>query len=509
MTAPASVAGRSSGDSAFRVTIVGIALVIAGMLGGRLVGKAAMSLNAFVLLIPAVPLYLIAVKRRPRLTVFVALGCALLFEQYAYDIGPHSGPFTANVPVFKRLGDGIVLLPIEVIIIVGVLAWLMKAALAGRLEKPRSAFSKALCAFMFLCFLGFVIGYAHGGDYNMALWELRPFLLLATAYFVTYTVVKNRSALRTVMWLFVICTGFKALQATYMFFSFARAMNPRPESLLSHEESVFFGILMVLTVGLWVYGERGLLRRVATALLPFVIIATMANSRRTAWPIVMLGVLVLLAITWVTQPTKRRAVGPVLALLAVISAIYFPLFWNKTAGGTLSQPARAVRSTVAPDARDESSNLYRLQENANLELNIRQAGPLGKGFGTQINYALPIVDVSNFDPMIKYIPHNGGLWLWMRLGLQGEIAFWIMLGTAIIAACRLTRSIDSQVALLGALTVSALIGYILQGYQDIGFANMRVGVVMGCLLGCVEAASRFGTRDESAGPPRTKKLATT
>jgi len=281
-----------------------------------------------------------------------------------------------------------------------------------------------------------------------------------------------------------------------MFFSFARAMNPRPETLLSHEESVFFGILMVLTVGLWVYGQRGLLRIVATALLPFVVIGTMANSRRTAWPIVMLGLLALLVITWVTQPTKRRAVGPVLALLTVVSAVYFPLFWNKTGGGTLSQPARAVRSTVSPDERDLLSNQYREQENANLELNIRQAGPLGKGFGLPINYALPIVDVSNFDPMIKFIPHNGGLWIWMRLGLQGEIVFWIMLGTAFIAASRLTRSTDSQVALLGALTVAALIGYILQGWQDLGFDNVRVAIVMGCLLGCVEAASRFSKSDE-------------
>jgi len=508
MTASASVARRSSGDSASRVVIVGIALVVAGVLGGQLVGTAAMSLNVFVVLIPAVPLYLVAVKRRPQVTLYLALACALLFEQATYEVGSHPGAFTANVPVFRSFGNGVVLLPIELILIVGVLVWLMKAALAGTLDRPRSAFSRALAAFLFLCLIGFVIGYSRGGDYNKALWEVRPFLLLATTYFVARNVVKHRSALRTVMWLFVICTGFKALLASYMFFSFARAMNPRPESLLSHEDSLFFGILMVLTVGLWIYEQRGLLRRVATALLPFVIIAMMANSRRTAWPIVMIGLVALLVITWMTQPTKRRAVGPVMALLAVISAVYFPLFWNKTGGGTLSQPARAVRSTVSPDPRDEASNEYRQQENANLTFNIQQAGPLGKGFGIPINYALPIVDVSNIDPMIKFIPHNGGLWIWMRLGLQGEMAFWIMLGTAMIAACRLTRSADAQVALLGALTVSALIGYALQGWEDMGFGNVRIGIVMGCLLGCVEAASRF-SKDKETEESRPKELATT
>src|SRR5262249_42748137 len=153
-------------------------------------------------------------------------------------------------------------------------------------DLPRSAFAKALGAFLFLCSIGFVLGYARGGSYDIALWEVRPFLLLAAAYLITTVLLKHRDSLVTILWLIVICTGFKSLQGSYMFFSFARAMNPRPESLLSHEDSVFFGIFMVLTVGLWAYGHRGALRRVATALLPFVVIATMANSRRTAWPIV-------------------------------------------------------------------------------------------------------------------------------------------------------------------------------------------------------------------------------
>jgi hypothetical protein len=115
--------------------------------------------------------------------------------------------------------------------------------------------------------------------------------------------------------------------------------------------------------------------------------------------------------------------------------------------------------------------------------------------------------VSNFDPMIKYIPHNGGLWIWMRLGLQGEMAFWIMLGTAVIAGCRLARSKDSLLALFGALTVAALIAYLLQGWQDLGFDNIRVAIVIGCLLGCVEAASRFGKNDDESTDAEQAEMA--
>jgi hypothetical protein len=491
MAIPATATREPWDYQALRVFIVGASLVITGLLGGYVVGQAAMDFQSAVLLIPAVPLMIIATWKRPLLAPLLALCCALLFEQNPYEIGTHDGPFTAYVAAFRS--SGMILLPVEILLLLGVLLWLMRGGLTRSLNLPRSPIAKALMVFWLLLLLGFAIGLSKGGQFNIALWEVRPFLLLSVTYLLTSSLVKSASGIRAVMWIFVLCVGFKGAQGTYMFFSFARAMNPRPESLLSHEESVFFGVFMVLTVGLWVYGQRGALRIAATALFPLVLIANLANSRRTAWPVVMLGLCVMLIIAWVTRPTKRRVVGPVLVVLGMVSMVYFPLYWNKT-GGTLAQPARAVRSTVSPDPRDESSDLYRQQENANLTLNIQQSGKLGTGFGLPINYALPIVDVSNFDPMIKYIPHNGVLWIWMRLGVQGEIVFWIFLGVSIIAACRVARSLDDGVALLGGVAVAGLIGYMIQGYEDLGFATVRIAIVIGALLGCVEAASRFGGR---------------
>ena len=53
----------------------------------------------------------------------------------------------------------------------------------------------------------------------------------------------------------------------------------------------------------------------------------------------------------------ERARGGGLAVALVVSAVYFPAYWNKTGG--LAQPARALRSMVAPDPRDALSDLYR------------------------------------------------------------------------------------------------------------------------------------------------------
>ena len=506
MTVPATAVRQPWEDQTLRILVVRIALVVGAVVGGVIVGQAALSAQTFVVLIPAVPLLVIAMWKRPWLTLLLAVGAALLFEQFSYTVGTHDGPFTAHVPIFRSFGGGVVLLPIEVLLIVGLLIWLLRAGLLRTLNLPGSAISKTIVVFCGLLMVGFAVGVAHNGTFNISLWEMRPWLLLAVSYFLTAVLLKSAAGLRSVMWLIVICIGFKGLQGTYMFFSFARAMNPRPESLLSHEESVFFGVFMVLTVGLWLYGQRGALRITATALIPFVFIADLANSRRTAWPILMIGMCLLLAIAWVTHPSKRRKVGPVLVLLSVVCAVYFPLYWNKS-GGTISQPARALRSTVSPDPRDESSDLYRVQENANLNLNIKQSGPLGKGFGVPINYALPIADVSNFDAMIKYIPHNGMLWIWMRLGIQGEIVLWILLGTSMIAACQVARSKDDGVALFGAMTACALVAYAIEGYEDIGFANMRIAIFIGCLIGCVDVTRRRLARTDRSTEERVEEAA--
>ena len=105
-------------------------------------------------------------------------------------------------------------------------------------------------------------------------------------------------------------------------------------------------------------------------------------------------------------------------VLLIGSALYIPAYWNHD--GTLAQPARAVRSQFQPSSRDESSDQYRQEENLNLSGNIKAAGVKGTGFGMPIHYS-GITNIANIDPMIAYIPHNGILWIWLRLGVQGEI----------------------------------------------------------------------------------------
>ena len=326
--------------------------------------------------------------------VFLLLGAATTVEQFTYSAGTHPGVFTTHIPLYGGVtkGGGVSLL--DLLIGLVFVFWLMRGVLDRSWEAPRSPVSRGLIALLALVVLAVGIGLSHGGKSQVILYEVRPWFYLSVAYLLAGSLLRTRTALRGVMWVLVIGTGFKALQGVQMYIAVRHQPVP-PEVILSHEESFFFGLFLILTLSLWLFGVRGRLRTVATWLAPAVLLADMANARRTAWAIIGTTLIVLICVAYSSLPEKRPALRRLLLIVAGISAVYFPLFWSKA--GLLAQPARSLHSMISPDARDLSSNLYRVQENANLAFNIRKTASLGKGFGPLIEYALPITDISKID----------------------------------------------------------------------------------------------------------------
>lgn len=91
--------------------------------------------------------------------------------------------------------------------------------------------------------------------------------------------------------------------------------------------------------------------------------------------------------------------------------------------------------------------------------------------------------------MINFIPHNTIFYVWLRLGTLGAIALFWMVGSAVVAACRPARHRDRDLALIGTLAPCAIIGWLLQGWYDKGIVAFRIIVIVGCLLGAIEAAA--------------------
>jgi hypothetical protein len=95
------------------------------------------------------------------------------------------------------------------------------------------------------------------------------------------------------------------------------------------------------------------LRTTATALLPFVLIADIGNTRRDAFLILGAELLVMAALAYAVLPERRRLIRNTGVLAVVAFIVYLPVEWNGT--GTLAGPAQAVRSAICPATRPPTS----------------------------------------------------------------------------------------------------------------------------------------------------------
>ena len=487
--APGGAANPKAPTTKFRV-----GLVAGGLLFGAIAGYLASSgsfTRVFALAAVFIPVVL---WKRPYLAPAILLSGAILFEQ-GIQI-PHI-PITEKIPMWTGIGPGH-LEGADILLLMVLVIYLLKSKAWGPRWFPHTHVSLAMRAVLVCVALAVVVGEAHHGSFRVALMEARPYVYLAASYFLTSVIVRDRRAIRAVLWGFVGSVTFKALQGIFVWIG-NRHLSPRPESYIGHEASYFFVIFMFLVLILWLFDQRGKLRTWATWLLPIVIWANIVNDRRAAWEMLAGGLLCFGVIVYKALPIRRKLLSKAIVGLILVSAVYFPVMWNST--GSLGQPARAVKSQVKPDYRDDASDNYRVQEDENLQFNIKQNGPLGNGFGVKIDYALPITDISGLDPLIAYIPHNDVLDVLMRMGFLGGVAVWFLIGAGIISGSRLARSRDREFAAIGALLACSLVAYALMGGVDQGFFFYRIAVITGVLLGLAEAARRLARIESGMASP--------
>jgi len=488
----------------------GASLVGTSVLVGAIAGLAASSSAPLLALVFPLVLVPLALWWRPVLGVYALFLCAVAVEQFPYavdavdfDTGYSTvvarPSLTSTLPAFHGILPAKAS-PVEAVLLVVATFLLLQAV------RRRSRFSlgtpvaRLLAGLLGLVAGYFVLGLLTGGSAHWALWELRPFMYLGLSYLLARNLLTDPRTVRPLLWIIVVGSTYKAVDGFLIWWSVRTSPN-RPEAVLAHEESFFFGLFIVATLGMWLFGVRGPLRRVATACLPMVLLCDMVNSRRTAWFILFLAVAVLFVVAAVAVPRQRKRVIALGLVAALATTVYLPLFWHRE--GTLAQPARAVRSVIAPDARDEASNDYRKAEDYTLTVYIKDSHGVGTGFGKRLVYQGVYDLTDNGTKLLAYVPHNGILYIWLRLGVVGMATLCLLLSQVVIRAVRLARSATDPLArLLGALTAAMIFGYAAMGAVDMGFSWFRNAIAIGLLVGAMDAHLRSLEAQPSADDGR-------
>lgn len=471
------------------LAIFGLLLSLAAVLG-PLVGTLVVAghpLEALFAVVFVMPLLFWWVRAAPVVLLVIA---ATGFQRFS---DPGADAVTAKVPIFRSFSEsygvsGAIVLPIEMLMVTALLVWAAQLIASRRLAARPTHLGVAMGTFVGAALLTELLGLARGGVFNISLWELRPFLYLGLTYVLASQLLTTRRSLLAVLWAMVIGTGTMSILGTERTITLAR-VYPRPDALLEHDEAFFLGCFVLLTLALWVFGQRGWLRRVATAFLALVVIADFGNNRRSAWVILPSILVPLAVIAYQRMPRRRKLIILVVGVLLVLGTGY--LFAFRNSSSLIGEPAHAIWSQFRPDERDFQSNLYRQLENLNLGLDIRSSPVIGEGFGVPLQHPIPVFDASGIDPLINFIPHNTILYIWLRMGSVGAVAFWFLVGAAIVAACRLARQKEAFYGLLGTVVVAEVIAWIIEGWFDKGIVSFRIAIMIGCLLGALQAARKL------------------
>ncbi len=432
-------------------------------------------------------LFPVMVWRSPRLGLYVLVGCATMFMQIAqgFDRDP-----TAYVPIFWNIGTiveyysgsgalGWVHINLgELIMLMTAGFWIIRQIALRELKIEKGALYTWLAIYTAYCAWGFVQGMSHGGIIYFALTEVRAQAYFTLVYLMAVNLIKDRRQAMTIIWIMIFGIGLKSIIGTSNYIK-----NPEvtvDEGVLSHEDSLLVNILLLGALLFSLAKVEKKLKWALMATVPTCLITLMANGRRAGIASLVVAFPAVLAMSYVLLRERRKAVLRFIAGFSIFMAVYLPVAWNGK--GPWALPARAIRSRTSPDDRDASSDAYRLAENADLKFTRDLSPWTGYGYGRPYIaiYDLP----GRNDPFKFFMPHNGILWVWMRLGHPGFIVFWMFVFTTFIQAPQILKKIrDPRLQVIGILAVSTFLMLIINGEFDLSFANYRPMILTGALLG--------------------------
>lgn len=476
--------------------------------GGLLAGTVAASFVAFGLDNIFLPIVLliavltpILLWRFPRLTLYFTLAAVCLFE-LTQVMGPDGRQFsdalTDRVPFFWNVNTifqmyahsdfkGIPLNLFEVFVLVAGICSCLRAVYSGNTNLRAGPLLLPISLYMAFVLMGWVNGVLTGGDFKISLQEVRSQFYFGLAYLLAINIVRDRRQLGVLLWTIALCGGFKGLLLTFRRYVTMHGLPLPDQGIGAHEEVFFFDAFIALLLTLSAFGTFPRLRWTMTALLPFVLLGSLACNRRagTAAFIVIVPLLVLAA--YQALPTRRRWISALSAVGLVLFAGYYLSFQNSSS--LLAQPARAIKSQFEPDPRDASSNAYRDAENEDLMATIHSAPVQGYGYGKRMIHAVPIADISAQYEWWDIMTHNQVLWIWMRVGTFGFFAFWMMISAVVLCAARTVHSPAADPELKTVATGALLItgALLVFGLLDLQFSNFRDMLFVGIWAGVAAA----------------------
>jgi hypothetical protein len=361
----------------------------------------------------------------------------------------------------------------------------------------------ALIFFLLLLLLGVFHGVSKGGNFTVALWEVRAMFCILPVMLATNLLVKDRGQLKQ---LAIVVVGVLLVMTLEAFWRYMTYIRPGTftgviEFAYGHETSILVGFAMIACAAWALWGPNRKQKLIALVIALAVGVVEMTMRRRAGLIAAEAGLLSLGLILLFKDLRRFLIIAPI---FCIVASAYFAVFWNSTK--TVGEPARAFRTVFDSESttpRDRASDQYRRAEKLSVWANIRARPLEGIGFG--VAYAKPygFWNLSGFWPFWDYIPHNTVLWLWMKAGVLAFIAFWFLLGVAVVRIVAVCRATTDGFLVATAASIGAFFPMlVLFSYTDLGLTNTRLMILTGVCLGLIGVLQRLALNPRPAVPSR-------
>jgi O-antigen ligase len=353
---------------------------------------------------------------------------------------------------------------LAILLLFGVAAWRRSRGERAEGHVP-SAPALTAVAVAYVAALGFAIanGLARGGSAEVAVWQTRPLLLTAALFFLFEAALRGPLDTLLVGKVLVLAAASKALVAVWVRWAVAPHAAIPVEYVTDHGDSMLFTLgCLVLAAHAFERPDR---RRVQAALLflPLLLLGIDANTRRTAWLQLALGLLVFLVVARGSR--RRRTVGRLALAALPILALYGAAGWSSTAAAF--RPVQLVRSMV--DSKVDRSTWDRQVEDWNLAMSMRDHPLLGRGFGHEWTEYYAGDEITGIFWRYHAQPHNQVLGLLLFSGALAFAGIWAPFAVLVLLAARAYPRARTPEERAAALCVGASsIVFAVQCFSDLG-----------------------------------------
>lgn len=404
---------------------------------------------------------------RPVVGVYAVTLLTLVGDEAVAGWYPFAKNFSSRESI-SYVSDALTITPIDLMLGVTILAWLLRSYGSHAWTFRRSALGWPMVAFGALVLTALARAMVGVGDNRIAIFEGRALLYLPVLYLLIVQLVDSRRQYVALMAVAFSGVFLHSLLALNYYRGLPAAERSELERLTEHSASIHIAALLVVLFSACAFaGCANRLRILAfVAAIPTVWVFALSQRRSGA---VALGVGVILVVI-VLARIRPRSLKVVLPVLIVATTTYLAAFWNTT--GSLGFGAQAFKSVFAGEQleqADQSSSLYRQIEAFDIWFTIRTAPFTGVGFGNPFYQPWPLPPLEGFE-FRHYIPHNTFLWVWLKLGVVGFVAMLFLVARTIQLGARSVVRIgrgNDAVLMMGA--VAYVVMYVVYSYVDIAW----------------------------------------